>query len=103
MTPIPSNSSGAGGMVIRRSFDAIDTASAASPRSWASMKLASSFRSASLGSPADQSVRFAGMCACRVARARWSALFTEATVVSKADAVSLAGQPSTSRAISVAR
>ena len=53
----PSNSIGAGGMVIRRSFAAIDTARAASPRSCASMKLARSRRSASLGSPADQSVR----------------------------------------------
>ena len=40
--------------MIRRSFEAIETARAASPRSWASMKLASSERSASLGSPADQ-------------------------------------------------
>ena len=43
------------------------------------------------------------MCACSVARARCSALFTDATVVSSAVAVSVAGQPSTSRAISVAR
>ena len=71
--------------MIRRSFAAIDTASAASPRSCASMKLASSARSASLGSPADQSVRLAGRCACSVARARWSALLTDATEVSSAD------------------
>jgi hypothetical protein len=40
---------------------------------------------------------------CIVARARWSALFAAATVVSRRDAVSLAVQPSTSRAINAAR
>jgi hypothetical protein len=37
------------------------------------------------------------------ARARWSALFTEATLVSSSTAVSFAGHPSTSRRISTAR
>ncbi len=103
MTSIPSNRYGNGGIVIRRSWAAIATAAAASPRSWASMKPASRARSSSVGSPADQSDRRAGRCACIVARARWSALFVAATVVSRRDAVSLAGQPSTSRAIRVAR
>ena len=67
------------------------------------MKLASSARSASFGSPADQSVRCVGRCAWSVARARCSALFTAATLVSSAAAVSAAGQPRTSRAMSVAR
>jgi hypothetical protein len=43
------------------------------------------------------------MCSCIVARARWSALFVAATLVPSISAVSLAGQPSTSRAISAAR
>ena len=38
-----------------------------------------------------------------VVRARWSALLAAATLVPSASAVSLAGQPSTSRAISAAR
>ena len=42
-------------------------------------------------------------CSLIVARARWSALFVAATLVSRSVAVSLAGQPSTSRAISAAR
>jgi hypothetical protein len=37
------------------------------------------------------------------ARARWSALFAAATLLSRSDAVSTAGQPRTSRAIRAAR
>ena len=38
-----------------------------------------------------------------MARALWSALFTEATLASSADALSFADHPSTSRRISTAR
>ena len=88
---------------MRRSCAEIEMARAASPRSCASMKLATRARSASLGSPADQSVRRAGRCPCMLARARWRALLTAGTLVSSTDAISLAGQPSTSRAMSAAR
>ena len=67
------------------------------------MNRASSSRSSSLGAPADHSERFAGRCSLIVARARCSALLAAATLVSSSVAVSLAGQPSTSRAISAAR
>ena len=82
---------------------AIATAAAASHRSCASMKRSSRSRSSALGSPADHSARRAGRCSCIVARARCSALFAAATLVSSSVAVSLAGQPSTSRTISAAR
>ena len=67
------------------------------------MNRASRSRSSSLGEPADHSERFAGRCSLIVARARCSALLVAATLVSRSVAVSLAGQPRTSRAISAAR
>ena len=103
MPGMPSKRCGYGGIVIRMSSDAIASASTASQRSCASMKRASSARSSALGSRTDQSARRAGRWSCIVARARCSALFAAATLVSSNSAVSLAGQPSTSRHISAAR
>ena len=103
MPGIPSKRCGYGGIVMRMSSDAIASAAAASQRSCASMNRASSARSSALGSRTVHSDRRAGRCSCRVARARCSALFAAATVVSSRSAVSLAGQPSTSRQISAAR
>jgi hypothetical protein len=48
------------------------------------------------------SSRRSGRC-FRVARARWRALLTAATLASRSDALSPADQPSTSRRISTAR
>jgi hypothetical protein len=78
-------------------------AAAASARSWASMKPASSARSCSLGSPPDHSDGRPGSRSRRVARARWSALLAAATLVSSTEAASAADQPSTSRSSSTAR
>ena len=99
----PSKRHGEGGMVIRTSWAAIATAASVSRRSWASMNCSSSSRSAAVGSRTDHSARRAGRCDCIVARARCSALLAAAMLVPSAEAVSLAGQPSTSRAISAAR
>ena len=57
---------------------------------------------ARLAAPTSRARR-EGRCSCIVARARCRALFAAATLVSSSAAVSLAGQPSTSRAISAAR
>ena len=103
MTSRPSNPVGLGGMVMRRSWAAIATAAAASQRSWASMNCSSSARSSALGTPVVQADRRSGRWACSVARARWRALLAAATLVPNIVAVSEAGQPSTSRAISAAR
>ena len=103
MTSMPSNRYGYGGIVMRRSWAAMAMAAGASQRSCASMNRASRSRSSSLGEPADHSERFAGRCSLIVARARCRALLAAATLVSSSVAVSLAGQPSTSRAISAAR
>jgi hypothetical protein len=79
-------------------------AAAGSARSWASMKRSSRARSSALGAEAAaHSDGRAGNRSRRVARARWSALLAAATVVSSSDAVSPAGQPSTSRRSSTAR
>ena len=92
-------------MVTRMSSDAMARAAAASQRWWASMKRSSRARSSALGppAPADHSDRRAGRCSCMVARARWRALLAAATLVSSSEAVSAAGQPSTSRRINAAR
>jgi hypothetical protein len=90
-------------MVTRRSVAAIETAAAASQRWCASMNWSSSSRSAAFGGAAVQSLRCDGRCSCIVARARCSALFAAATLVSSSAAVSAAGRPSTSRASSAAR
>ena len=89
-----------GGIVIRMSSDAIATAAAASHRSCASMNRAEQrpLLGARLCRRTTSSAR-AGRCSCIVARARCSALLAAATLVSSRDAVSLAGQPSTSRTI----
>ena len=90
-------------MVTRMSRAAMARAASASIRSCASMNCPRSSRSAALGSPADHSARWPGRCDCIAARARCRALLAAATLVPSAEAVSLAGQPSTSRAISAAR
>ena len=79
------------------------SAASASNRSCAAMNCSTSSRSSALGSRADHSARVSGRCDCIVVRARCRALLAAATLVPRADAVSLAGQPSTSRAISAAR
>ena len=99
----PSKSHGAGGMVTRMSRAAIAMAASVSHRSCASMNCSTSSRSSALGSRADHSARRAGRCDCIVARARCRALLAAATLVPRAEAVSVAGQPSTSLAISAAR
>ena len=99
----PSNRHGAGGMVTRMSRAAIATAASASHRSCAWMNCLTRSRSSALGSRADHSARRAGRCDCIVARARCRALLAAATLVPSAEAVSAAGQPRTSRAISAAR
>lgn len=53
----PSNSIGNGGMVIRKSCNAIETARAASPRSWASMKLANSARMSRRITPLERTAK----------------------------------------------
>ena len=90
-------------MVTRMSWAAIAMAASASNRSCASMNCSTSSRSSGLGSRADHSARRAGRCDCIVARARCRALLAAATLVPSAEAVSVAGQPRTSRAISAAR
>ena len=74
-----------------------------SPCSYAAMNFLSSAVSAAVASPAVHSARRAGSRSRRVARARWSALFADATLVSSSAAVSFADQPSTSRRTSTAR
>jgi hypothetical protein len=99
----PSKQYGSGGMVTRMSFAAIAMTASASNRSCAAMNCSTSSRSSALGSPADHSARRAGRCDCIGARARCWALLAAATLVPSAEAVWLAGQPRTSRAISAAR
>jgi hypothetical protein len=82
---------------------AMAMAASASSRSCAAMNCSTSLRSSALGSRADHSARVSGRCDCMVARARCRALLAAATLVPSAEAVSLAGQPRTSRAISAAR
>jgi hypothetical protein len=100
----PSYQSRCGGIACRASSRNSAANAATSARSWASMKRRSTDRSSSLGPVAcAQSTRHAGSRARIVDRARWSALFTEATLVSSRPAVSLADHPSASRRIKMAR
>ena len=106
MESTPSYRNGIGGMVMRMSRAAMATAAAASQRSCASMYCCRTWRSSALSAPAGgafHSERSAGRCSCIVARARCSALLAAATLVSRRPAVSVAGQPRTSLAISAAR
>jgi len=99
----PSKRHGAGGMVTRMSRAAIAMAASVSHRSCAWMNCSTRSCSSALGSRADHSARRGDRCDCIVARARCRALLAAATLVPSAEAVSLAGQPRTSRAISAAR
>src|SRR4029450_7496930 len=68
------------------------------------MYRSSSARSSSVGSErSPHSRRWRGRCFFIVARARWSALFTAATLMSRSEALSAADQPRTSLAINTAR
>ncbi len=100
----PWNHIGYGGIVARTSEASSSATAARSARSTASMYRRNTARSCSVGS-ADgaQSRRRSGRCSRNVARARCTALFTDATLPSSRSAVCLAGQPSTSRKISTAR
>ena len=100
---VPWKQYGSGGIVTLMSRAAMAMTASASSRSCAAMNCSTSSRSSALGSRADHSARVPGRCDCIVVRARCRALLAAATLVPSAEAVSLAGQPSTSRAISAAR
>ena len=100
----PWNQRAIGGIVKAASSASIETTVSTSFRSQASAYCSTISRSRS--SPSELSVScwlWSGSFFSTVARARCSALFTEATLVSSVSAVSCAEKPSTSRRISTAR
>ena len=86
----PSWTPGIGGIVTRMSSRITARAATGSCRSWASMNAASSARSPSVIPLGDQYVSLAATRSAIVARARCSALVTEATDSSRIAAVSAA-------------
>ena len=100
---LPVNRPGLGGIATRMSSRITARPAAMSCRSWASMNAASSARSASVMPLGDQSASRAAARAASVARARCSALVTEASDISRTSAVSAAEYPWTSRSSSTAR
>ena len=97
---------GIGGMVMRMSLGHDSHRRGGVATLVPSMYCCRTWRSSALSAPAGDAFhaeRSAGRCSCIVARARCSALLAAATLVSRRPAVSVAGQPSTSRAISAAR